>query len=135
MPPKIQASPNRETAGRSGTFQIESSLARYDSARDTLEKGKMPCPTLGARHFDLVARAIEKFGTYMEHATGGADSDHARIEGTRADEVIFNEDKPSKSSSSAVGNRMKVAQVDIPRSQGEKPRERSYEGWDDTNTK
>lgn len=64
-------------------FQIASSLARYDTAKSALERGKVPSPILNRKHFEMVADAIEKFDKYMRFATGKADSDHARIEGTR----------------------------------------------------
>ncbi|UKZ63507.1 uncharacterized protein TrAtP1_004734 [Trichoderma atroviride] len=72
-------------------FQIASSLARYDTAKSALEKGKMPGPVLNRKQFEMVADTINKFDQYMQFATGKADSDHARIEGTRADDVRFSE--------------------------------------------
>ncbi|PON29699.1 hypothetical protein TGAM01_v201065 [Trichoderma gamsii] len=72
-------------------FQIASSLARYDTAKRALERGKMPSPILNKNHFEMVADTIGKFDEYMQIATGKPDSDHARIEGTRADEVRFSE--------------------------------------------
>ncbi|KAM0459383.1 hypothetical protein ACHAPV_005570 [Trichoderma viride] len=72
-------------------FQIASSLARYDTAKSALGRGKMPSPVLGRKHFEMVVDVIEKFDKYMQFATGELDSDHARLEGTRADDVRFSE--------------------------------------------
>ncbi|KAL7934060.1 hypothetical protein V8C35DRAFT_45524 [Trichoderma chlorosporum] len=91
-------------------FEIASSLARYDTAKIALEGERMMSPTLGARQFKLVAKTIEKFDTYMQHATGMADSDHARIEGTRADEIKFGEERPSNRSFGAATAQKSYAQ-------------------------
>ncbi|KAM0257726.1 hypothetical protein ACHAQJ_004177 [Trichoderma viride] len=96
-------------------FQIASSLARYDTAEDALGGETVPRPVLGSRHFSMVAKAIEKFDTYMQHATGMADADHARIEGTRADELRFSREPPSKSSYTAAASWKRDAQLKIPR--------------------
>ncbi|EHK41290.1 hypothetical protein TRIATDRAFT_162337, partial [Trichoderma atroviride IMI 206040] len=56
-------------------FQIASSLARYDTAKSALEKGKMPSPVLNRKQFEMVADTINKFDQYMQFATGKADSD------------------------------------------------------------
>ncbi|KAL6884260.1 hypothetical protein HDV57DRAFT_494086 [Trichoderma longibrachiatum] len=108
-------------------FQVAASLARYDTTKEALASGgeKVPCPTLGARQFQSVAQAIEKFDTYMEHATGMADSDHARIEGTRADGIEFKDEMQLKASSRAAAKRSSGSRPDISRQNDRGAQEKS----------
>ncbi|KAL7907754.1 hypothetical protein GGI35DRAFT_454723 [Trichoderma velutinum] len=102
-------------------FQIASSLAQYDASKVALEGDSVPGRILDESHFNLVAEAIEKFDTYMQYTTGMADSDHARIEGTRADGIRFSKEKTPETSRSSTAASSRKGATGLPKPTPTKP--------------
>ncbi|KAI0120134.1 hypothetical protein GGR51DRAFT_567992 [Nemania sp. FL0031] len=81
-------------------FQIASSMARYDTSKESLanEKNagdeKPERPILDDSHFDLVAEIMKRFDTYFEMATGETDEQAALLDKAR-DDRVRNEDLAS----------------------------------------
>ncbi|KAI0906742.1 hypothetical protein F4823DRAFT_58803 [Ustulina deusta] len=97
-----EESPEQRWNGRQirNAFQIAYSLAQFEMNSNVLCQGGeagdrlTPCPLpviglLNWRHFDMVAKAVEKFESYLYNATSGTDSDRARKAAIREDEYDY----------------------------------------------
>ncbi|KAJ3939961.1 uncharacterized protein N0V96_009954 [Colletotrichum fioriniae] len=65
-------------------FQVAASLARHSSRGNA---DQSVGPALNASHFEQVSRVVERFGSYMVHAQASTDSDQARTDSLRADNI------------------------------------------------
>ncbi|KAI1125358.1 hypothetical protein F5Y10DRAFT_247248 [Nemania abortiva] len=77
-------------------FQIASSMARYDTGKESLASEKKgdenpERPILDDSHFELVAEIMKRFDTYFEMATGETDEQAALLDKAR-DDRVRNED-------------------------------------------
>ena len=78
--------------------------------KDTLEGDETQSPVLDVDQFEFVAEVLEKFGTYMHHATGMADSDHAWMEGKNVG--LTNQAKQTKVGTRARAGRQPLRTVE-----------------------
>lgn len=88
-----ETSPEQRWNGRQirNAFQIAYSLAQFDMNSTVLSQGGKARDrlTLNWHQFDMVAKAVEKFESYLYYATNGTDGDRARKAAIREDEYDY----------------------------------------------